>query len=263
MTAIAEINQIISLLEAQIPGNQNSPKHQREKRKLELKLAKYFEKLEGAFPYSKLAGLYGRYVKESLGSETRGILDPILATFDEQFETMLNGELAEIYISGQSEMVTWGRTKGGIPIAYEGPPISQAIDWAKIHGATLVTQMEEETKRRLANTISQGIANKRGIPGIARDIRGTFDDMTKYRSELIARTETASALSQASLDTMADMGVDGKEWITVGDADVSTECLANEAQGVIPAKDSFSSGKMAPPQHPACRCAVAPARLSK
>ena len=70
--------------------------------------------------------------------------------------------------------------------------------------------MSEENKKRLAHTISQGIEQKRGIPGISRDIRKTFDDMSKHRSELIARTETANALSQASLDTMEDMVIDGK-----------------------------------------------------
>ena len=160
-------------------------------------------------------------------------------------------------------MITWGKTKGGIPIAYEGPPISQAVDWAEKHAATLVTQMAEETQRRLALTISNGIANKRGIPGLARDIRKTFADMTKFRSELIARTETAEALSSASLDTMADMGIEGKEWVTAGDDRVSDDCLGNEAEGVIPVNQSFSGGVMAPPQHPDCRCTVAPAQLPK
>jgi len=198
-----------------------------------------------------------------LNKDIENALDPLLATFSETLESTIGGQLTEIYVLGQAEMISYGKTKLGIPIAYEGPPISQAIDWAEKHGAKLVTQMNEETKRRLAKVVSDGIANKRGIPGVARDLRSTFGDMSKYRSELIARTETANALSEASLDSMKDMGIEGKEWVTVGDADVSDECLANEAQGVIPVGDAFSSGAMAPPEHPDCRCAVAPARLSK
>jgi len=196
-----------------------------------------------------------------LNKDVENILDPVLATFSEPLESTLDGQLAETYISGQAEMITWGKTKGGVPIAYEGPPISQAIDWAEKHSATLVKGIDEETKKRLAHTISQGIENKRGIPGLSRDIRNTFGDMSKYRSELIARTETANALSTASLDSMEDMGIDGKEWITAGDDLVSEECLGNEAQGVIPVGDAFSSGAMAPPEHPDCRCTIAPARL--
>ncbi len=189
------------------------------------------------------------------------MLDPVLATFTEQFRADISGELTEVYLSGQAEMVTWGKTKGGIPIAYEGPPITHAINWAERHGATLVTQMAVETKRRLAHTIATGIKNKRGIPGLARDIRGTFDDMSLYRAKTIARTETAFALTDASLNTMVDMGIDGKEWVTIGDADVSPECLSNAGQGVIPVKDSFSGGTSGPPQHPNCRCSLAPAKL--
>ena len=198
-----------------------------------------------------------------LNKDIENILDPILATFDDKLTSDIAGQLAEINISGTAEMVIWGKTKAGVPIAYEGPPIQGAIDWAKGQSATLVKGLDEETKKRLAHTISQGIENKRGIPGLSRDIRTTFADMSKHRSELIARTETANALSQASLDTMEDMGIDGKEWITAGDDRVSDECLGNEAEGVIPVGQAFSSGVGAPPEHPDCRCTLAPSRLKR
>jgi len=259
MTALLEeIDELINLLEADIPASPNSMGNVRRQGKLEREMRSYFKKLDNAFPYHKIDRLYKKYITESLGSETDSVLDPLLASFESDLKFSLNGWMAETYLSGQAEMITWGKTKGGIPIAYEGPPISHAVDWAKQHSATLVTQMGEETKRRLALTISNGINQKRGIPGLARDIRNTFGDMTRYRSQLIARTETAFALSSASLDSMADMGIEGKEWVTVGDSRVSAECQANAAQGVIPVNEPFQSGAMAPPQHPACRCALAP-----
>lgn len=196
-----------------------------------------------------------------LNKDIENILDPILATFDKKLTAEVSGQMAETYISGQAEMITWGKTQAGVPIAFEGPPISQAVNWAEKQGTRLVTQMDEETKRRLAHTISQGIENKRGIPGLARDIRTEFSDMTRFRSQLIARTETSNALSQASLDNMKEMGIEGKEWITAGDDNVSEDCEGNEAEGVIPVNQEFSGGVMAPPQHPDCRCTVSPARL--
>ena len=258
-----ELDQTISLLEAQIPANPRSPKNEGFAKRLQRSLARYFSDLEKAFPYAQVERLYLKYVKEQLGSETRDMLDPLLGAFDDTLTAEVSGHLTTIYSTGSAEMITWGKTKAGVPIAYEGPPISQAISWAEKEGARLVTQMDTETKRRLAHTISQGIENKRGIPGLARDIRKDFGDMTRYRGELIARTETASALSQASLDRMQDMGIDGKEWVTVGDDRVSDECEANEGQGVIPANQAFTSGPMAPPQHPDCRCTIAPSRLPK
>jgi len=209
-----------------------------------------------------------------LDKDIDNAINPLIKSFDSTLKTTVNGHLVETYVSGSAETISWGKTKGGIPITYEGPPISQAISWAEKRGAELVTEMGPETKRRLAHTISSSIERKRGIPGTAQDIRKwaeelnkdvkkTLVDMSRYRSQLIARTETANALSQASLDRMDDMGIEGKEWVTAGDSLVSPECSANEGEGVIPVNQAFSSGAMAPPQHPNCRCAVAPAILKK
>jgi len=200
---------------------------------------------------------------KGLFDDIEPILDQVLAHFSADIEAEIAGLQAQTYISGQAEMITWGKTKGGIPIAYEGPPIKRAIDWAENHAAKLVTQMDEETQRRLANVISDGIKNKRGIPGLARDIRNDIENMSKYRSELIAKTETRKALFQASQDNMEDMGIDGKEWVLgAGGAEGNCDlCLGNAAVGVIPVKNEFPS-----PQadiHPGCTCAIAPARLSK
>ena len=61
---LAEIDQIIDLLEATIPANPNAPANVKQRKRLEKELAKYFDRLEKAFPYSKLAGIYIRYVEK-------------------------------------------------------------------------------------------------------------------------------------------------------------------------------------------------------
>jgi len=221
-------------------------------------------KLQGAgYWLHSVRWLYCMGVVMPLNKDIENILNPLLAAFSETLESTLDGQLAEVYISGQAEMITWGKTKGGVPIAYEGPPISQAINWAEKHGAALVTQMDEETKVRLAKTISDGIANKRGVPGLARDIKKEFADMSRYRSQLIAKTETRQALFQASHDNMVDMGIDGKEWVLgAGGSEGNCEyCIANAAVGVISVTKEFpnSEGDI----HPGCTCAIAPARLTR
>jgi len=195
-----------------------------------------------------------------LSKDIDDILNPLLSSFDKQIEAELEGQLSTIYVAGQAEVISYGKTKMGIPVTYEGPPVSGAIDWAKKHSATLVKGLDDETKKRLAHTISQGIQNKRGIPGLSRDIRKEFADMSKYRANMIARTETAEALSTASLDNMTGMGIDGKEWVWPGTSDCEI-CADNAAQGVIPVGQAFSSGHQAPPAHPHCECTLAPAFL--
>ena len=182
------------------------------------------------------------------------ILDPILMTFRDRLSTTLQGHSAMAYLRGSAEMIEWGRTKlSDRPIFYEGAPIQQAIDYANKHSAQLVTRMDEETKSRLAKVIGDAIENKRGIPGLARDIRREFDDMTKFRSQLIARTETADSLSEAFMDRSKAMGVTGKEVVTAPEGDYPCEiCQANADEGVVPIDHIFSSGHTSPPFHPAC-----------
>ena len=241
------LSELIKVLEVDIPANPRSPKHQKQVNALQRILSEYFKDLDNAFPYSKLDSIYNKNVKESIGQDAEDVIDPVIKVLKATLLTKLRGKLVEIYFSGTVETVSWGKTKGGIPITYEGPPMQAAIDWAEKHGAQLVTQMDEETKRRLANIISQGIENKRGVPGLSKDLRTAFGDMSKFRSEMISRTETANALSQSSLAAMEDMGIDGKEWIVNNPCDI---CLANEGDGPIPVTQAFSSGDMAPPAHP-------------
>ncbi len=191
----------------------------------------------------------------SLESDIDDLLAPLIAGFSGLLETELEGELVSIYVAGDAQMVSWA----GQP--FEGPPAKAAVDFARDRGATLVKGIDETTRERLRNTIAEGIANKRGVPGLARDIRATFADMTRHRSILIAQTETANALGEAFMDRGKLLGITGKEWVTAGDDRVSPECLDNEGAGAIPIDQSFPAGPMHPPQHPGCRCATAPVML--
>lgn len=196
-------------------------------------------------------------------SDIDDIIEPVLMVFRTQLRARLLSHAVTCYLNGSAQMTSFGHTLRGIPITFEGPPIQDAINFANEHAARLVKEIDLETRDRLAKTISDAIKEKRGIDGLARDIRNEFDDMGKVRSKLIARTETANALSSGSQERMIAMGVTGKRWITVGDSLVSDECRANEAEGAIPADEIFSGGVQHPPQHPNCRCVIAPVMLEE
>lgn len=197
----------------------------------------------------------------TLADDFDEFFDPILGTFREQIRLSIGSHLVRAYIQGSAQMISYGKTLLGKSIVFEGPPVRRAIDWAQEHATKLVTRMDEETKKRLAQAISEGIENKRGIEGLARDIRGEFDNMTKYRSKLIAQTETNDALSQAFMDRADDLGITGKEWVVIGDDRTCEICNGNEAEGIVPIDHVFSSGHTRPPGHPGCRCSLAPAML--
>jgi len=195
----------------------------------------------------------------TLNTDINDFLDPILRTFSDELQVNIQGHLATAYLKGSAQMTSWGRTKlEGKPILYEGPPMQDAINYASKHTATLIKGLNEETTERMKTTISNAIKEKRGIDGLARDIRKGFDDMSKVRSQVIARTETADALEQSFMDRSKAMGITGKEWIVTEPCPI---CEANGNAGVIPIKDLFPSGHERPPAHPNCRCALAPVML--
>jgi hypothetical protein len=197
----------------------------------------------------------------TLISDISDFLNPILATFSDNLSYRLNGYLATAYLRGSAQMIEWGRTKTtDKPIFFEGPPMTQAMSYAQEHTATLIKGLNQETADRMRTVISNAIKEKRGIDGLARDIRNQFDDMSKIRSQTIARTETCDALENAFMDRAGDLGVTGKEWIVTDPCEI---CAANADAGVIPINDLFPSGHLRPPAHPNCRCALAPAMLKE
>lgn len=238
--------------------NPNSPKNERLEDRLTASLSKYFLDLDRAFPYGQIDAIYNRYVQESAYSMAIDRYAPVLATLNDQFKADIEGHLRTIYLSGSADMVEWGKTNLGKPILYEGPPWDDAIKFADKYGAELVTKMDEETKRRLAKIVSDGIKNKRGIPGLKRDIKADFKNMSDYRARMIAQTESNNALSEAFMDRSREMGVTGKSWIVFHPCPI---CQANADAKAIPLEATFPSGHSRPSAHPNCKCTLAPVML--
>lgn len=264
------LDSLIRALESEIPCNPGNPKNAKLASPLADNLATYFRTLLDALPWGKIEALYNSKVQESfkevLASPFNIAIDdwfdPVLQTFQAQLIAYLQSHAVTVYLTGAAEMTSWGVTKlRGNPILFEGPPIGEAINYASAHAAQLVTGLDATTKSQLAQIIADGIQNKRGVDGLARDIRAAFGDMSTQRATLIADTETHRALTQAAQDRMEAMGVTGKQWIlgSGGKEGNCDECRANAAVGVIPVTDEFPT-----PQdeiHPGCTCAVAPAMM--
>lgn len=132
--------------------------------------------------------------------------------------------------------------------------------------ARKVTNVNATTKDKIRKAIEDGITGDFSINEIAygntdqtyKGIAGVFAEAIGYRAELIARTETIGAYSEASYETYKDLGVESKEWITAGDDRVSDACLINEGEGAIGVDEVFADGSMYPPAHPNCRCSILP-----
>lgn len=149
--------------------------------------------------------------------------------------------------------------------SFEGPPMKEAIESAKVIHSNLLDNYNEQIRSGVAAIISDGIKNKRGLNGISLDIRKQYPQIGKPHADLLAQAETGYALSLGSERRSRSMGVDGKKWVLgAGGEEGSCEyCKANAAAGVIPIDQPFPSGVMSYPAHDGCRCAVAPAMLKK
>jgi hypothetical protein len=168
------------------------------------------------------------------------------------------GAVAKAYLLADVQVVRYVSDELKVPAVYEGPPMLQAIRYAQQLAARLITQMDEETKAQIRQLIAEAIRGKKGVEGLATDLRKLLTDMSVYRSRLIARTETCDALEQAFMDRSRAMGVTGKAWVTYDPCEI---CRANEEEGDVPLEHTFSSGHIRPPAHPNCRCALAPVML--
>jgi len=251
-----EIESLLRTLEAKaLPTNPNAPVNQRLKRAYQSDLEKYFKQLKASFPYNKLEGVYRKFVTEaSVRKESSPLIDPLLVALNPVLEDLVVSNTTEIYLAGSNQMVGWAEG-AGLAIDFEGPPMRQSIAYARKHGAKLVKQLDDTTRKQLANVIAEGIEGKRGVAGISRDIQAMFDDMAKFRADRIALTETNDALSQAFMDRAKDFKVEFKEWLVVAPCEI---CSGNESDGIIPLNSVFSSGHDRPPAHPNCVCALAP-----
>lgn len=182
-------------------------------------------------------------------------LEPVIQRLSPILMSAMIDELVAIYTQGWRDMGKYGQKTVGFQIAFDVPPYDEALDWATKHCAKLVTKIDDETKTRIAQAVSKAIDEGQGISGLSKTIRDEIMDMSKYRSQMIARTETANALQVASLDTAKKMGATHKEW--VAEPDACEICLSNDAEGPIPVSQAFRSGDMNPASHPNCRCGLA------
>lgn len=192
--------------------------------------------------------------------ETGAVIDPIMRAFEAALLAELEGELIDIYLKGSAQMKAYAVTQLGRPIYFEGPPMDSAIAYARDRCAKLVTRMNDETRQQIADLVADAIQNKRGVGGLATDIKRELGWMGRgkpsaikgltqqARAEMIARTETANALEQSFLDRSKAYGVTGKEWVVSNPCEI---CALN-AGVVVPIDAVFPSGHDRPPVHPRC-----------
>lgn len=158
------------------------------------------------------------------------------------------GELAVSSLSGVSGM-DWGAWQPGDPVAaalMDNGGLARLLQQA---GVT-IRGITGTVLDQLADTIGDGLAAGRSVEQVTRDVTAIVGD--PVRAERIAHTETARAMTTATMDTYTVNGIARWQWVLSDGA--CPECEEQADLGPQP----VDSTEPQPPLHPYCRCAVTP-----
>lgn len=132
-------------------------------------------------------------------------------------------------------------------------------------GATRIRQLVGTTTRReLAETLRDGVANGESTADLVKRIRGVFTEASRERAQMIAETEMTNASGFAGQVAMDEAGVQFKVWSATVDDLVRDTHRAMDGQ-IQPAGEPYVSPSGARGMHPGgfdsaaesvrCRCA--------
>jgi len=122
--------------------------------------------------------------------------------------------------------------------------------------AKQVRNVTDTTKDQIASLVGRGADEGWSSDELARQIRQLGVDMSRSRSQTIARTESAMGYSQGSLASFQASGVvSHTTWLMGPDSCEICQQL-DGSQAELGAE--YAPGITAPPAHPRCVCAISP-----
>lgn len=145
--------------------------------------------------------------------------------------------------------VDWGRWEPGNPPAAALASDGQLAVLLEQSGVT-VQGVTATTVRELGNAIGDGLLAGDSTDTIAASLSRIVSDPS--RAEMIAHTETARAVTQATLDVYGANGIAQWDWVL--SAGACPACQTQAAANPHPVTGPDSQ----PPEHPRCRCAASP-----
>jgi uncharacterized protein with gpF-like domain len=128
-----------------------------------------------------------------------------------------------------------------------------------------ITSIADTTRSQIVSAVARGYADGLGQEGVAKYIRGLVPEFSRYRSALIARTETHGAANFGATSAAKETGLPlRKEWIAAEDARTREDHALADGQ-IVGMDDAFDVGGASlmypgdpsgpPEQVINCRCA--------
>ena len=126
--------------------------------------------------------------------------------------------------------------------------LSDLLDQAGI----TIQSVEDSAMGRLENALADSLASGQSVDALAREL----SDIVSANADMIAQTETARAMSQATMNTYVSNGLEQYEWLAEDTA--CQVCQDNADHGPY---DVSNQPDPLQPAHPNCRCAYVPVVL--
>jgi HK97 family phage portal protein len=125
----------------------------------------------------------------------------------------------------------------------------------------LAGQVTETTRRVLEEKVLlEGVAAGESIDELAVRVRSIFADLSGWRAQMIARTETVGGFNGASFTTAGESGVvTARYWLATGDQRTRDSHIAVDNERLVSFEQRYSNGCLHPGNGPAaevimCRC---------
>lgn len=141
---------------------------------------------------------------------------------------------------------------------YYNDATKYGLHFLQSYNFDLITNINTDLANHIRAEIFAGIAAGEGMPEVAQRILAATDNSltgktlsARQRAMMIARTETARAMTQGRLQSYANYGVREVKILTAGDENVCAICREAETK-IFKIEEA---GNLVP-FHPLCRCSV-------
>ncbi|MBR0271157.1 MAG: minor capsid protein, partial [Methanobrevibacter sp.] len=141
---------------------------------------------------------------------------------------------------------------------YYNDATKYGLKFLQNYNFTLINNVNEDLKKHIRTQIFNGIVAGETMPEVAQKILHAHETSltgktlsARQRAMMIARTETARAMTQGRLQSYANYGVREVKILTAGDDNVCAICR-KAADKIYPIDEASNLV----PFHPLCRCSV-------
>lgn len=171
---------------------------------------RYTEQLRNLFEEQKadaLSRLRGEKALKQIEDDVFA-MDEWIVTFRNTFRPLV----IELIKQQGQDMVELVGPGGAFDVTTE-----RVLNYIENEGLLFVSRVNETTRETLREALREGVKEGEGIDDLAVRIEQVFDEASRIRAEMIARTETISASNFARQESFAQFGVKRQRWFTALD----------------------------------------------